>query len=472
MSKRNNIEDFFNNSLDGFNEQPSDQVWLGVEEMLEVKVPFWKTWKFWGWFSGIAFLLVGLVSYHMIINQRMTTLTTQNTILLEQNQLLTQEITQTQFILKETKVKKQKAEELLNIVKDTNTSETKINRNTSDGKNAKEQFYFISELAKERSDFSISSWIDKRQNANISTFAEANRIREERAMNDLWQKKLEEANQALGMDVQSNKTKDLAPISVESEDVLVDQAWKNKNSLKTLNGISQYQYALSNPKGYHQTNVALIKASYIPPVNIKLTKPDFTPSLRLGLTGSAFSSISNIPNSIHVAYNSGLTLQWQAFRNFGFTGSLRYNELAYGISLSDANQEILERYPNTENISVAVNNITAIHHYLDLPVGIIWKIPIGKKGNRIYANPSIAWQFYLPQTFLYNTFENDLIRTQHDRLYAYFGSATINIGYEQKIRNNLRLQMGVWAENSFVEYGIDNRSGTNIGASATLIFGK
>jgi len=472
MSKRNNIEDFFNNSLDGFNEQPSNQVWSGIEEMLEVKVPFWKTLKFWGWFSGVAFLLIGLVSYQIIINHKMATLITQNTILLEQNQLLSQEITQTQLVLKQTKEKKENIEELLNSVKVSEESESKADVYTSAGKNAKEQIYFASELAKERSDFSISSWVDSRKKANISTFAEANKRREERQIEDLWQTELEGSFQESVIDEQSNTTKDLVLNSIESKSELADNALANRESLKSLSGISQYQHFLPNPKVYQQINLALIKASYIPPVEMKLTKPDFTPSLRLGLTGSVFSSISNIPNSIHVANNSGLVLQWQAFRNFGFTGGLRHTELAYEVLLDADNQELLEAYPNTENINSSVETISATHHYLDLPIGVIWKIPIGDKDNKLYINPSMAWQFYLPQTFRYETFDKTTIITQNNRLYAYFGSTILSLGYEQKIKNGLRLQMGLWAESSFVEYGLDNRSGTNLGASATLVFGK
>lgn len=472
MSKRNNIEDFFNNSLDGFNERPSDQVWSGIEEMLEVKVPFWKTWKFWGWVSGISFLVIGLVSYQVVLNQKMTTLITQNTVLLEQNQLLTQEIEQTKLVLKQTEKEVQTKEKILNSVKDFNASETKINHNTSVGENAKEQIYFVSEFAKEQSDFSVSSWIDNRKNTNISTFAEANRIKKEREMTEVWQMELSEPVQAEVAEAQNVIIKDLVPNSIESKDQLTEGNWAKKIPLKSLSGISKHRHFLPNPAAYQRTNLALIKAGYIVPEEMKLKKPDFTPSLRLGLTGSVFGSISNIPNSMNVANNNGLILEWQAFRNFGFTGGLRYTELAYEVRLDADNQDLLQAYPNTENINLSVETISATHHYLDLPIGIIWKIPIGNKDNKLYVNPSVAWQFYLPQTFKYETFDKTTISTQNNRLYAYFGSTILSFGYEQKIKKGLRLQMGIWAESSFVEYGLDNRSGTNLGASATLIFGK
>lgn len=337
---------------------------------------------------------------------------------------------------------------------------------------AKEQTYFSSEFGRKQSDFSVSAWVDNRKNANISTFAEANRRKQEREMEELWQMELAESFQELVIDEQSNKTETLIPNSIELKDKSGAHTLTNRKPLKPLSGVLQNQYLLPNPERYQQAHLALVKASFIPPVKMKLTKPNFTPSLRLGLTGSVFSSISNIPNSSHIAYNSGLTLEWQTFRNFGFTGAMRYNKLAYGVVLETNNQELLRRFPNTENINSTVETISATHHYLDLPVGIIWKIPVGSKENKLYLNPSIAWQFYLPQTFEYETFDKNTIITQNNRLYAYFGSTMLNLGYEQKIRDNLRLQMGIWAERSFVEYGLDNRSGTNVGATATLFFGK
>jgi len=472
MSKRNNIEDFFNNSLEGFDGQPSEQVWSGIEEMLEVKVPFWKTWKFWAWFAGASTLFICLMSYQLIMKQKMNTLVTQNTILLEQNKLLIQEVEQTQIILKQTKEEKQSVEKVLNNVKVAAATEEKIRAKASKGKIAKEQSYFTSAFAKEQLDFSISGWIDNRRDASISTFGEANRIREKRRMDSLWQRRLEESIQESVVNEQSGINKKSVSSSIESKVKLADETRTNTLSLKPLDRVLQNQYFLPNADPYQRTNLAIVKGSYIDPIEMKLKKPAFTPSLRLGLTGGVFTSISNIPNSVHVANNSGLVLQWQAFRNWGFAGSLRYNELTYEIFLDANNQDFLQRYPKTENINLAVEIISATHHYVDLPMGIIWKIPIGDKDNKLYINPSIAWQFYLPQTFEYETVDNTTIITQNNRLYAYFGSTTLHLGYEQKIKNNLRLQMGVWTESSFVEYGLDNRSGTNIGASATLVFGK
>jgi RNA polymerase sigma-70 factor (ECF subfamily) len=70
MSDQNNIEDFFNRSLDNFDEQPSEQVWQGVVQRLEVSLPFWKTWQFWSWLTGAAVFGVSLLIYHFNVNQK------------------------------------------------------------------------------------------------------------------------------------------------------------------------------------------------------------------------------------------------------------------------------------------------------------------------------------------------------------------------------------------------------------------
>ncbi len=63
MSKNNNIEDFFNASMEQFNDVPDDSVWSGINENLEQKPPFYKTGVFWlASLLGIL-LLIGSINY-------------------------------------------------------------------------------------------------------------------------------------------------------------------------------------------------------------------------------------------------------------------------------------------------------------------------------------------------------------------------------------------------------------------------
>ncbi|MEM8526685.1 MAG: hypothetical protein AAGG68_18735, partial [Bacteroidota bacterium] len=442
------------------------------EEMLEVKVPFWKTWKFWGWFSGVSLVTIALVSYQLFVHHKMDTLSTQNAVLLEQNQLLNQEVVQTRLDLKKTKKEEQPTKELLNNTKKTSAAKAKINRETSDEKIVKERAYSSSKLAKGRSDISISERTVDKKDENASTFGGAIKMDEEPQEVDVRethiQKPVQEIPAAAQREIDNKKPFNLIETKARTE----NNIRTNLSPLAPLNKVFKYHDLLLNSDTYQVTSLAEIRENYLRSMKVKLEKPLFTPSLRLGFTSSIFSSFSSISNSKNIAYNGGLVVQWQAFRNFGFTGGLRYTELSYSLALDDTNQEILEDYPNAERVNTLIKTINANHHYFDLPIGIIWKVPIGKKGSQLYANPNIAWQFYLPQTFEYETFDNDLIPAQHNNLYAYFGSATLNLGYEVRLQDNFRLQMGLWAEQSFVEYGIDNRSGINLGVSTTLVFGK
>ncbi|MEL6717630.1 MAG: hypothetical protein AAFO82_00120 [Bacteroidota bacterium] len=466
MSKRNNIEDFFNNSLEGFNEQPSEQVWSGIEEMLNVKIPFWKTWKFWGWFSGGACLLIGLVSYHVIMNKQVANLITQNSILLEQNELLNQEVAQTQTALTQIQKEQQLAEKDLKNVKTTTGERKKISPSASKETSAKEQPNSAIIATNQDRDLSINNRMEGTEDTSDKT-----------GNNDLGEQ-VQASNERI---VESNKRlqeEEKNDIRTASMLILSKKKQKSTNILgakilpiEKLNGQLPPPYSLSDSIA-HQAIFALARGNLISPPANKLATPPFKPSLRFALTGSTFSSISNIPNTTTIANNTGILLELQLLRSWGVAGGFRLNRLKYNVTLDEANQNILEHYPNTGNISAEVHKITATHNYVDLPIGIVCKIPLGKKENMLYINSSVACQLYLPQMFEYETSDNELFDAQHNNLYAYFGSAIVQAGYEKKLGTGLRVQLGIWAEESFVEYGIDNRGGTNLGASATLLFGR
>ncbi len=70
MDDNNNIEDFFNNSMEHFNDAPPDSVWNGINNRLDQSPVWWKQPKIWA--SGLfLFLLIGsIIGYSIHMNQR------------------------------------------------------------------------------------------------------------------------------------------------------------------------------------------------------------------------------------------------------------------------------------------------------------------------------------------------------------------------------------------------------------------
>ncbi len=89
MPQNNNIEDFFNNAMDGFHEEPSDRVWDGVAGQLERDKSFWRKPLFWVALLALLLTLGGFWAYHSTMQRQVQGLLSQNTSLQQQQLELT-----------------------------------------------------------------------------------------------------------------------------------------------------------------------------------------------------------------------------------------------------------------------------------------------------------------------------------------------------------------------------------------------
>jgi hypothetical protein len=69
MDKDNNIEDFFNNSMDQFNDSPPAFVWDGINDRLDQKPPFYKSIRFWS-VAGLVTLLAAIATFYIYTTQK------------------------------------------------------------------------------------------------------------------------------------------------------------------------------------------------------------------------------------------------------------------------------------------------------------------------------------------------------------------------------------------------------------------
>lgn len=85
MDNNNNIEDFFNNSMDQFNDGPPDSVWDNIGNRLDNdKIPFYKGFKFWAILAVIC-LIGGFILYAVSTQKKINSLIEKTDVLELQN---------------------------------------------------------------------------------------------------------------------------------------------------------------------------------------------------------------------------------------------------------------------------------------------------------------------------------------------------------------------------------------------------
>lgn len=230
---------------------------------------------------------------------------------------------------------------------------------------------------------------------------------------------------------------------------------------------SNFPLAFIAPQSYTSLGVVYVKAIEAPALPSKA-------NYRIGYTARLFNTFISEGRQLSLGSSVGVRQELKLFGAWSLSNAIRFNQQVYyvGSNTGTISPVALARYPGGQEQAAPVRTIKVKSNYFDIPVGL--KVTFGhtKKGFRYYVNPSAAWLVYLPQKFDFTLSNNANILERDQRFYGYFGSGNLEVGLEKRIRKNMYWQVGLWAERSFIPLGVEDQVISMFGLSTSFLFGK
>jgi len=210
------------------------------------------------------------------------------------------------------------------------------------------------------------------------------------------------------------------------------------------------------------------------PISFPLDKHTISNRYRFGINTRLFTTITENPYHFNLGNSFGITQEYRLNKHWSITNNIQFNHQKYRVrsetgTLSNA---VLKNFPGYLNDSDNVVSIETESRYFDTNLGIKYCLISNWKNQKLSINPSIVWQLYLPQNFEFNLQQSRNTVFTKNIYYAYLGSANISLVYEKRLGNKSNLQLSLWGEKSFIPLGEDNQYITMFGLSGGIIFGK
>ena len=438
MADKNNIENFFNNALDGFDREPSNHVWDGVVEQMDTPPPFWRMPMFWGFATALLLLLSGFLFYHNSTQNELA-------ILLEKNEILLAE-----------------KNELETNWKNCSGHTLELERDLGEALlSNKAQNEFAKVEAKR-----VENLIEIHDSQIVDLQRVMNRLKAE---NQILKSKESHWTAIEAIQRSNQNTFDNTNKKADLSEELV-AIWKEKFAPLPSKEMRNVESRYARFSKRYPTHMKVDLGNSVSRVIGVIPKYALKPAFRLGLTGGTFTTFTDVNASKDPGYSAGVSTQLQIIENFGLTADFRYNFQFYEVDLGGVNSGIENTFPHTAYINQTLESISVTNNYFDLPVGLNFNIPV-KENASFYVNPGVSWQLFLPQKFSYNTPNQNSIGLIENRYFLYFGSAFLNAGIEREFTDSLRWQFGLWAEKSLIDLGLERRSMVNLGLRGAIYFG-
>ncbi len=433
MEDNNNIEDFFNRSLEGFDQSPSSSVWENISSQLDVPIPFWQKYFFHILSCGLAIGMIGMAFYIFSLRTDIESLR----IAMDSQEEYEEE-------------SMSKDDQLIAL--------NQLNQNLKDELNA--GLNSNSELKQEISDLRKEIGILKR---NLKT-----------AQVEIYSTQLANIEKvSTGYEASELVSKEhlTAPDEGETEISANDRVLST--GFSTLESKKLESIADLNIKSRSAEEVTNYKRLKFHFPEAFMQRPTFyeqyVPNFKYGVTASLIGTGTDVSSGLFPGYSVGGSLQVELLKHVWLTFDGRYNKNFYVMDFNGSNPEEEVNFPRPRSIDENIRRVDVENSYLDFPMGISCQIPVSKK-NSIYINPGFSWQLYLPQQYTYNTAMNDFIPYSESSYVVYFGSLFLNTGVERKISEKMRFQLGFWAEQGLADYGAEDRRIVNYGLKSTLFF--
>ncbi len=477
MEEQNkNMEEFLRKAMDGFNESPSDNLWDEINDQLDANEPFYKKYLNWK-FIFIPLLISGLFCGNVYWYSKSKLSTEQKHFIIQKDQAnKTNKENSTNLnddlVLSQLKVKALE-EELLALKNKIKTPENKLPSNlnqiqTSLTKSAAKSYpippsnSFITSF--DRSSLEKSKTDDRQPKQKKFPFNSLNKN----------QNKI--GSQGVSsFDKQGNLSESENEESRPKQEIFeIPQIEKNKVVFKNDESLGIKVNDVSLLTSKKSGLLSFLKPFKLPDLNLqRIPTIDKSGRFLFGLTIATFFTHVNekfeaIPNG-----KAGINLEYQINPSLSIASSANYNYLQYHIkNPSDADLSNLPLPLPNENIrEVEVRN-----SYFDFHLGLVIKKELNPK-FRLFVHPSLAWQFYLPQTFDYEFASTTplpnppRIEVSPKRFFGYFGSLNVDLGFEKDLGSMFSYRLAVYTEKTFIPLGLEKANYINVGLKSTFIFG-
>ena len=463
--KDKQLEDFFKKSMEEFHDSPSDSVWDQLSDQLEAEETFFtKMWKQVRPILPLGLLLlcfgaISIYSYGTIkdlqsinnllqtsnlsLNDKISTLTNENQDLVMANKSLqtdlkikTKEFEKVQLQILESK------ESINNSISSHATIKKKLQ--LSEALNITYQ----AQLEACANDLSALSSLNA-QGTGIGS-REGNTMEDDGRIGVV-------ASSDVGLGLSNDRLENLVlskiePLTFSSGLKIEDlgdgspnERWKPGEFVK-------------NPKGNQEEKLAISKSI----------------QYRYGFTGRAYNTFVKGGNTLNFSTSYGLKHEIVFKEKWGLTHSLEYNDQEYTIEevAGVLPRSVLDRFPGSPGDYANVRSVKSRSKYFDTQVGVKYQMQSKKRKASYFINPSVVWQFYLPQEFNYNLIQAQDLLIERREYVAYLGSVNLQVGMERSLNDNMDFQLALFAEKSLIDLGFDDQDLTLVGLRTSILFGK
>lgn len=207
---------------------------------------------------------------------------------------------------------------------------------------------------------------------------------------------------------------------------------------------------------------------------IEIPEP-FGLNYSVGLTARMFTTYLKGDQHEAPGFSAGIVQELGLSKRLFLTNAIRFNLQMYRMDndvTGVIEKERVNKFPGAQHFENNVTEIKATNRYFDLPLGLKWIFLNDQKSNRYYINPSVVWQWYLPQHFKYTFLNSSSSNTKDKRHFAYLGSFNVEVGVEKYLTRNSSWHLGVWAERSIIPLGVEDERITMVGVSTAFVIGK
>jgi len=445
--KKNGIEEFFNSSLEKFDQIPDDKVWAGISGQLDLD----DVGKTTLWSKNVDERTVaqegGLSSLNKSKDKTPATI-----------QSIVTPVTTERELITATK-------------SSASINQREIQSNTQNNVSDKEKG--ILTKLKEKSQ---PAKIIKSINSTSNNKAKPNAIvegltREPSLLNPNPPATKENVKPSSIDNLNSNNQQATKEIDTPNRNQIKSTGLELEEKIKTLNPLNLLNSSNQTLFSHSKIVIPDSRLTYLKSqLNQKQSK------YRIGLSTRLFNTFVSQSNSFSGSNSMGLVQDYKIRENLAMNLGIYFNEQDYEIKKSKSSNSlddvVVMQYTSRSFQENSVTGIEADMHYIDVPLGLTWYFKPLKRGKSLFLNSSIVWQIYFPQSFGFKTIDEKVIIRKSDAIVASLGSGNLELGIEKRLSSKFDLQLSIWGEASFIPLGIQQEKFKMLGLKAAVLFGN
>ncbi len=478
---KDNIDEFFRMSLESFDREPSERVWENVDSRLSADVTIWTSIL--SFFTKyIWFFVIGstFVAYHFYAQNNFKKLTQKVSLMDEKYGNLESEYLDIDKKYSELKNQNAQTEkyilELEKSYSDQNNKLLSFQQNIARLKSESDLISEINRKANYLTDLYNSKPFgfgqgnpDFTKQANTNRFSDQEGLTPDLFMNTSNNSFNDKVGDRAGDGVfGANLKKGINREGQIADDILDRNRTVSFASIRE--GWNWSKWGSANTETYQRILRRGLQFSSFEGNELEIRAFKY----RYGANVSTINVITNSADKRNFGISTGFVHELGLTKKWSLTNSINYILSNYEIDngSDQLSASDLEGIPGGSYFQDPVKVVEVNNQYFDFNIGVNRRFNIGEKGSSLFVNPSVGWQFFFPQEYLYTFVDGNKSIYDENRFIGYFGTAKVQVGYEKPLSEDMRFLLGIYGERSLIKQGQEKRNRVNVGISSTLLFGK